>query len=479
MKTISRMLLVVCLFSFHQQALAQRALTLEDAITIAFQKSIDVLSEKNRLEDAQANYQAVKLGQRAAVKMDFELPAYSRSLTSYFDPITGNERFFSIRNTTVEGRLSIGQPIVMTNGQISIIGSIFGRNQFSDISGKSRDYFSNLFINLSQPLFGFNTQKAVATRAKMDLDRAERDYAQARMDIIYSITSGFYNLYKSKRSMEITEEKVSQVEKSYNTALNKFKAGLIAEVEAMELEVDLAQSQNELFNAKKNYEEMKDDFRLLIGLGLDEPLDVTASLAFVPVEINLEEAVKNVLEARSDYQNAKADMTLDELSINETRAQNAVQGSLIANYGINRNDDRFAGIFHNFLGSRSITMNLSIPVFDWGRSKVIVEQARANLKLKGRQLEKLEMSIVKEVKSAVSNIQSAEARIKILGKSADVAEKSFNIKLERFANGAITSFELSQAQIKLTDMKLSVMNALIDYELARADLERKTLKKYH
>jgi outer membrane protein TolC len=473
------MLLVVCLFSFHQQALAQRALTLEDAITIAFQKSIDVLSEKNRLEDAQANYQAVKLGQRAAVKMDFELPAYSRSLTSYFDPITGNERFFSIRNTTVEGRLSIGQPIVMTNGQISIIGSIFGRNQFSDISGKSRDYFSNLFINLSQPLFGFNTQKAVATRAKMDLDRAERDYAQARMDIIYSITSGFYNLYKSKRSMEITEEKVSQVEKSYNTALNKFKAGLIAEVEAMELEVDLAQSQNELFNAKKNYEELKDDFRLLIGLGLDEPLDVTASLAFVPVEINLEEAVKNVLEARSDYQNAKADMTLDELSINETRAQNAVQGSLIANYGINRNDDRFAGIFHNFLGSRSITMNLSIPVFDWGRSKVIVEQARANLKLKGRQLEKLEMSIVKEVKSAVSNIQSAEARIKILGKSADVAEKSFNIKLERFANGAITSFELSQAQIKLTDMKLSVMNALIDYELARADLERKTLKKYH
>jgi outer membrane protein len=479
MKTISRMLLVVCLFSFHQQALAQRALTLEEAITIAFQKSIDVLSEKNRLEDARANYQAVKLGQRAAVKMDFELPAYSRSLTSFFDPITGNERFFSIRNTTVEGRLSIGQPIVMTNGQISIYGSLFGRNQFSDISGKSRDYLSNLYINLFQPLFGFNTQKAVATRAKMDLDRAERDYAQAKMNIIYSITSGFYNLYKSKRSMEITEEKVSQVEKSYDTALNKFKAGLIAEVEAMELEVDLAQSQNELFNAKKNYEELKDDFRLLIGLGLDDPLDVTASLAFVPVEINLEEAVKNVLEARSDYQNAKADMTLDELSINETRSRNAIQASINANYGINRNDDRFAGIFHNFLGSRSVTMNLSIPVFDWGRSKVIVEQARANLKLKGLQLGKMEQSIVKEVKSAVSNIQSAEARIKILGKSADVAEKSFNIKLERFANGAITSFELSQAQIKLTDMKLSVMNALIDYELARADLERKTLKRYH
>lgn len=479
MKTILRMILALFLFFIPYSAMAQRPLTLEDAISIAFQKSIEVLSEKNRLEDAQANYQAVKLGQRATVRLDLELPAYTKSLASYFDPITGNERFFSIRNTTVEGRLSVNQPIVWTNGQISVFGSLFGRDQFSDISGKSRDYFSNVYIGLSQPLFGFNAKKAVATRAKIDLDKAERNYAQAKMNIIYDITSGFYNLYKSKRSMEITEEKVSQVEKSYNTALNKFKAGLIAEVEAMELEVDLAQSQNELFNAKKSYEELKDAFKLLIGLGLDEPVEVTASLDFVPIEINMEEAIKDVLETRADYQNAKADIYVDGLSIDETKAQNAIQASLNAHYGINRNDDRFAGVFHNFLGSRSITMDLSIPLFDWGRNKRVVEQARTNLKLKELRLEKMEQAIVKEVKSAISNIQSAEARIKILSKSAQVAEKSFNIKLERFVNGAITSFELSQAQIKLTDMKLNVMSALIDYELARADLERKTLKKYH
>ena len=479
MKTILKMVLIVYLFSTSHPVMAQKILTLEDAISIAFQKSIEVFSEKNGLEAAQVNYQAVKLGQRASVKLDLTLPAYSKSLASFFDPITGNERFFSIGNTTIEGRFSVSQPIVLTDGQISIFGSIFGRNQFSEISGTSRDYFSNVYINLSQPLFGFNTRKAVANRAKIDLEKAERDYAQAKMNIIYNITSSFYNLYKSKRSMEITEEKVSQVEKSYNTALNKFKAGLIAEVEAMELEVDLAQSKNELFNAKKNYEELKDAFKLLLGLGLDEPLDVTANLIYVPVEVNIEDAIMNVLETRADYQNAKSDIYLEKLSIDETKAQNAIQASINANYGINRNDDRFSGIFRNYLGSRSITMDLSVPVFDWGRNKKVVEQARANLRLQGMRLEKMELSIIKEVKSAINNIQSAEARIKILGQSVEVAEKSYNIKLERFANGAITSFELSQAQIKLTDMKLSVINALIDYELALADLERKTLKKYH
>ena len=479
MNRVCIMILVALLAFAQAPAMSQKALTLDDAISIALQNSLTVLAEQNKLEEARVNYQAERLGMRPSIKMDFTLPSYTKSLSSFFDPITGNERFFSIGNTRVEGRLSISQPIVWTNGQVNIYGSLLGRNQVSDISGATRDYFSNLYINLNQPLFGFNAKQAEATRARINLDKAERDYAQAKMNIIYSITSAFYALYKSKRNTEITEERVKQVEGSYTTAVNKYKAGLIAEVEAMELEVDLAQSKNDLFNAQKNYEEQKDDFRLLIGLGLDEPLDVTANLVHAPVEIDQEAALHDVLQARADYQNAKADLVLEKLSLDETNSKSAVQASLNANYGINRDDARFSGIFRDFLGSRSVTLDLSIPVFDWGRNRKLVDQARANLRLSEKQVERMELSITKEVKSAINNIQSAEARIKILGKSVEVAEKSFQIKLERFANGVITSFELSQAQIKLTDMKLSVLSALVDYEVARADLERKTLKRYH
>jgi outer membrane protein TolC len=478
MKKILRTFLAIGLLSIPVPIMAQRPLTLDDAIAIAFEKGLEALSEKNRLEAAQTSYRAIQLGQRPSVQMDLVLPAYAKSLNSYFDPLTGHERFFSVGNTTVEGSLSISQPIQLTNGQITFFGSLFGRNQVSEISGKTRDYFSSAYISLSQPLFGFNDRIAAAKRAKIRLDQAERDYAQARMDIIYAVTSRFYGLLKSKRSMEIMEERVGQIERSYETASNKFKAGLIAEVEAMELEVDLALSRNEMFNAKTSFEELKDDFKQFLGLGLDEPLDVTASLEFAPVQVTLEEAVRDILANRADYQNAKSDIALDELGIRELRAQNAIQASVNASYGINRNDDRFSGVFRNLLESRRITLNLSVPVFDWGRNKKLLEQAKADLRLEEIQLERMEQSILREVKSAIGDIQSAAARIRLLGKSVEVAQKSFDIKSERFANGAITSFELSQAQLKLTDTKLSVMNALIDYEIAKADLGRKTLRRY-
>jgi outer membrane protein len=479
MKRVTGMLLAAFLLLAYHPASGQKVLTLDDAASIAMQNSVDALAARNRLEDAQANYRVVVLGQRLSLRLDLTVPAYTRSLASYFDPITGNEQFFSVANTTIEGQLVASQPIAATNGKLSLLGSLLGRNQISDITGTSRDYFSNLYVSLSEPLFGFNALKAEATRAKTELAKSERDYAQAEMDITYSVTAAFYGLYRAKRNMEITAEKVSQIEKSYDTALNKFKAGLIAEVEAMELEVDLAQGRNELYEAKKNYEELKDGFKLLIGLGLDEPVDVTANLAFVPAEIDPEEAIRNVLETRADYQNAKADIDLDELRIREIKDRSAIHASINASYGINRDDRTFSGVFRNLLGSRSVTVNLSVPVFDWGKNGKVVEQAKADLKLQERRLERMALAITHEVKSAISNLQTAEARIKILGKSVEVAQKSYEIKLDRFANGAITSFELSQAQMKLTDMKMSVMSALIDYELARADLERKTLKKYH
>ena len=63
----------------------------------------------------------------------------------------------------------------------------------------------------------------------------------------------------------------------------------------------------------------------------------------------------------------------------------------------------------------------------------------------------------------------------MLTKSRQVGEKSFDISLNRFNNGDITSTELSRASDQLNQAKLSYLAAYVDYKLALADLKRKTL----
>ncbi len=468
----------VLLFISYVLNKAQQVLTIEDAISIALENSYNIQTAKQSLLGSQKNLEAFKMGLRSSVDMEFDLPRYNRSLSSQFNPVSGTEQFFSVGNTTIESRLYINHPILFTNGTISIVGSVLGRDQFSQTYGTTRDYFSNVSIRLRQPLFVYNSQLGNLERAEINFKKTERNFSQSERDIIYNVTASFYNLYKSKKSLEITEEKVKQIEVSFNTAMNKFKAGLIAEVEALQLEVDFAGSKNDLLNAKQQYEESSIEFKYLIGLNIEEKIDVSALLEFTPVELNIDEAIKTALNNRADILNAQADLELNKLSIEEIDSRKTIKAEINANYGINKNDNILENIFNNFADTRSVSFTLSVPIWDWGKNSLEVQSASANYKMAELSSENLKKQIIKEVQSAINRINSAKARVEILKKSVEVAEKSYAISLERFKSGNITSFNLSQMQLKLTDSKINNLNAIIDYKLAVADLERKTAKKY-
>lgn len=473
--TYKTILIILTLINF---TFAQRVLTLQDALSIALEKSYAVKSAELVLLSSQKNLEAAKLGLMTSINMQFNVPSYSRTLSNQFNPLTGTQQFFDYGFTTYEGMLNFTQPIIFTNGTFTLSGDLWKRSQFSSGQQIPTDYYSNLSLSLQQPLFTFNTLKASLTRAEINLEKAQRSYTTTSKDIVYNVTVGFYQLYKAKKNVEITEEKVKQTETSYNTAQNKFKAGLIAEVEALQLEIDLASSRNDLLSAKRTLEEAKNDFKILIGLKLSDSIDVVAQLDYKPVDVNLDEAIDYAIANRNELKNSEADIALSKLSVDEINSQGNISAMLSANYGINKDQNRLQDIFHDFDGSRSVVFTVNVPVLDWGKNKRQVESAEANLNLYKLSYENQKQEIRKEIIEVVDNLNSAKARVETLSKSVELAQKSYDISLARFQAGTITSFDLQQMQLRLTDAKTNSLNALIDYKLALADLDRKTLHDF-
>ncbi len=457
---------------------SQKILTLDDAVSIALKESYGIKSAGYALISSQKTLEAAKLGLRTSVDVEFDLPRYSRSLASQFNPSTGIEQFYEIGYTTVESRLMFAQPIVYTNGTFSLIGSMWRRDQFSAQQDIPIDYYSNISLRLQQPLFTFNTLSANLTRAEVNMQKAQRNYTRAEKEMIYDVTTSFYQLYQAKKNVEIVKEEVNQVQTSYNTAQNKFKAGLIAEVEALQLEIDLAESKNKLLNAERSYNESKDNFKLLIGLELKEQFDVTAALEYKPLTIDLDEAVTYSLNNRTELLNSLADIELNSLTMDEVDSRGNISAMLTANYGINKNDNAFREVFRNFSEDRSVVLTLKVPVVDWGKNSREVESAEANLNMTKLNLQNQKQQIEKEIIATVNKIESAKARVEVLSRNVELAQKSYEISRARFEAGTITSFDLSQMQLRLTNAKTSSLNALIDYKIALADLSRKTLHDY-
>lgn len=468
--------LLIAVFAFSTGA--QTKLTLGSVIGHALTNSYTIRSAKLNLESSQANLEASERGLMTAVDFELDLPRFSRNLRSQFDPVTETDRFYQAGNTTVEARLSLSQPILFTNGKFIFNSSLFGRDQFTSSSGTKRDYYSSFNFRLQQPLFGFNSSKANSERAELNLERAKTNYKRSEADLIYNVTAAFYDAYKNKKQYEIAREKVRQTELSFNTANKKFKAGLIAEVEALQLEVDLAAARNDLLGAETSLRESKNNLKIAAGFPMDEDVDVTGSFEFVEFTVNTDTAVAYALRNRAEIKNAETDILLNRFTVEETAARGRITGQLNAAYGINKDDAALNDAFRAFLDDKSVSFTVQVPVWDWGKNGKEVESASANLKMAQLSAENEKIVICKEIETVCNRLQAAKARYEVLSRSVELAQKSYDISVSRFESGNITSFDLSQMQLRLTDSKLNSLGALIDYLLAAADLQRKTLHRF-
>jgi outer membrane protein TolC len=117
---------------------------------------------------------------------------------------------------------------------------------------------------------------------------------------------------------------------------------------------------------------------------------------------------------------------------------------------------------------------LSIPVFDWGKHGQDVEVAKAQLRSAVLTEENLQLTIEQEITDLIRSLNSSAARVDVLFKSKIVADKANYISARRFDAGTIGQTELSQAQTRFLQARLSALQALIDYNIVLADLTRRT-----
>ena len=79
------------------------------------------------------------------------------------------------------------------------------------------------------------------------------------------------------------------------------------------------------------------------------------------------------------------------------------------------------------------------------------------------------------VTDRVRAVESAMRRFAIQEANVQVAETSYGFTQRRFDRGEITFTELAQAQDQLSRTRTLHLNALITYEMAKADLKEITL----
>ena len=484
------MLCLILALSSPGYAQEKRLITLDEAIAIALDQSFSRKTLGLRLDGAAFGVAAARGRFKTNVLWRLEVPTIIEQVVEERVP---NELplFNTVGTTRVQSTLDINQPLP-TDGVITLRSTFFHRKVSTFLESLNQaiarnEFYTSVSLRFTQPIFTFNRLKAGFERANLDLERAERQFKRTELDIVFQVTQAYFSLYRATRQVEIARAEVEQQRQSFELARKKFEAGLIPEVEALQMEVDYAQSQNSLLEAEGNLKRQEDSFKQLVGLDLLEPIRVDTRFDYTPFEIDEDKAIAEALKHRSEIRELEIDVRLAELNVREVDDRSDFRMDLVAflditgvsdpNLGTAGLGDLIDSSFRDLRRrprNKGVALSVTIPVWDWHVNRNEVAQAQAQLDEATLALQEQKKTVTREVRAVISRVREARGRLEALKRSEEIAERSYQISLARFENGDISSQELALDRDRLTAARTAFLDAYIAYQVAVADLKRKT-----
>ncbi len=466
-------LLFILAFGIHKSQ-AQEILTLNKALQIAETGSPDLIRTRLNLERFSKNLEA----QRAALKSRFSLDitpieySNSRQFDTRYSEWYTNESFATNSTFRVE------QPILATDGTLSLINRFGWQNNNSEFNGEISDnkaFTNNLYLNLAQPIFTYNRQKMQLKELELSFEDANISYAIQRLNLERTVTQYFYNVYMAQMNLGIAKEELANTQKSHEIIKNKVEAGLSAKEELYQSELNLSSSKSSVQNSEVSLENAKDQLKLYLGMDLFTDISVLANVAANPVPVDMNKAIEYGLSSRMELRQREIDIENGMFDMIVTKSQNEFRGDINLSYGIIGDNEKLGQIFDNPTLNPQVSVSFSIPLFDWGEKKARIAAQEATMKSNELSLSSEKNQIVIDIRQVVRNIQNQLTQIEIAEQNERNAELTYEINLERYENGDLTGMDLNLYQTQLSEKKISRAQALINYKIELLNLKIQSL----
>jgi outer membrane protein len=470
MKKLQLILLILIVAS--PGLFSQIGLTMSDAMGIAEENSPDIMRTRFNLTRSQENLNA----QRAALKSNFSLTV---------DPLEySNDRVFSDIFSTwndqekisSSGSFTIAQPIVATDANISLTNKFSWQDAYSEYNDtRTTGFYNNLYLNISQPIFTYNRTKMNIKELELALENSELSYAIQRLMMERYVAQSFYQVYQQQQSLEISREAYSNMQNSYSIIKNKVDAGLSAREELFQAELNLATSRSNYENTIVNLENAKDDFKLLIGMSLYDDIIVIADISVDTIEVDVPFAIESGLTNRMELRQREIDIENAEFSLIQTKAMNEFRGDVNLSVGLFGDSENIGNLFDAPRNNQSVALSFRIPLWDWGEKKSRIKAAEVSVESQKLTLEEQENDIIINIRKVFRNLTNLKNQITIAEQNVINAELTYDLNLERYENGDLTSLDLNMYQEQLSDKRLSHTNSLISYKLELLNLKIQAL----
>ena len=365
---------------------------------------------------------------------------------------------------------------------------------------------SHLNFQVTQPLL--RNFRIDALRQQLLLSRTRSDITdlglqQRIVQTSRNVRAAYYSLLGAIAGLEVAQQSLDLSRESLRNNQRRVEVGTAAPIDTVSAEAEVASNEEAVIIQQAAIQSAEDQLRTLV-MNPTMPgfwtttFKPTEQPAVAPQAIDVDAAVRNALEHRTDILEFRKQMETTDINMRYAANQKLPGVDLQARYGlqgiggtqyqydnlaiaggaapiptgssVKPFTDVLRDVFGNNYRSWSVALNVSYPI---GTSPADAAYAQAKLQHQQDQtsLANLQMEVVTEVREAARQVDTDLRRVEATRKARELAEKRLEAEQKRFQVGLNSTFELFQAQRDLARARNSELNATISYNQSLVDYE--------
>jgi outer membrane protein TolC len=341
----------------------------------------------------------------------------------------------------------------------------------------------NAGLTITQTIYQGGKLMAAVRAAKVTKEQALAQYQTTLADTLLSVRLAYYDILLAAEQIKVNEASVNLLEKELDDQQRRYDAGTVPHFNVLRAKVSVANARPPLIQAQNNYRIAKNNLCNLLGYNLPRdvwdniPLSLTDTLDAAPYPINLSDALQLALAKRPELVDLRKTEELQKLNITDASSGYKPNLQLFAGYNwLNRqfgDPPAYAtpGL-DQYLDGWNAGAQLSWDIFDGMLTHGKVVQARALHEKSKTAVDEEARNIELEVRTAYSDFLEAQEVLESQKTVQAEAEESLREANARADAGTGTQLDVLDAENSLTQARSTQVQALHDYDAARARFER-------
>lgn len=389
------------------------------------------------------------------------------------------ENNLTVKQISLESELAdiqkseaLGNMLPTLNGSAT-----FSSNTGTNINPLTNSIENNTFLSLTTGLqsgvtifSGFQNLRQLQ-RAKLQQIAAQYNIDKMKDDIALNVVNAYLTVIYSKENLKIIEAQRQVTLQQLERTNALVDAGVLPRGDLLEIKATVAGDEQRLIDAQNQIKIALLNLAQLLAVTDYQNFDISEQDYDVPLQTVIEQPVEAIVskakETRPESKVAAQNIELSEKDLQIARGAYSPRLSAFAGYDTRWSDNDFLDrqfvqqLYENdgtFYG-----VQLQVPIFNGLAARNQVKRAKVNMDRALLQKQQTELEIEANVYRAYSDVIGVYASYQAAIKTEEALQQAYEFTVERFNEGFVNSFDVSQAKVRLENAQSETLRTKYDY----------------